>query len=320
MRRKALLRAFMAGIAVPVLLAVVWLLRSEDRSIPTPVHAVEPVRVVPSARSGRQKPVRTCPVDVSSAVQCVCGFDLKTARRFTARNSALRSIADRRDLPPEDVDALLGYIVSTEDTMRADRTAALKNDVLNLLRNQNPVPDLLPAVLADMIVCDDYDVTIVDYCIQHLGAMWRDIVVDDMRRKVRETFKAAALRRNLPYAGTALYSLADEPGASADSQEELRRLAVGTACDASANQLARMTAFQLAARRGYVEVLPSARAILAEAHPDAVLATVAIGTIGCIGDAGDISLLERVRVNGGRRLLPALDAALARLDDKRGRK
>src|SRR5574344_504698 len=74
----------------------------------------------------------------SAAVAIVCGADSATADRYEARNDALRSIARRRDLAKGDVDALLAYLRRADDAMRVERVAALKNDVMNLLRNQEP--------------------------------------------------------------------------------------------------------------------------------------------------------------------------------------
>ena len=47
---------------------------------------------------------------------------------------------------------------------------------------------------------------VLDYCIQHLGAMVNELD-DAARRRVREVLVSAARQTNLSYAGTALYSL-----------------------------------------------------------------------------------------------------------------
>ena len=75
----------------------------------------------------------------SRAVAIVCGMDEATADRYEARNDALRSVARRMDLAKGDVDALMAYLRSQDDSMRVERVAALKNDVMNLLRNQFPL-------------------------------------------------------------------------------------------------------------------------------------------------------------------------------------
>ena len=290
------------------------------RPVPTPAsvaHGQEAVRVVSVGHDTvRRLPARPS-LSASAAVDVVCGLDSQTAGRYAARISAFRSIAGRRDLPSEDVSVLLDYIASTNDAMSAELVAGLKNEVLNLLRNQDPMPERLAGQMMDMVESGDYDATIVDYCIQHLGAMWRDFATEGMRERARNVFVSAASRKSRPYAGTALYSLADEKAAPAEYKEKLRRLTVSLACDRTANRLARIAAIQLAARKGYAEVLPSARKTIAEVRPDAVLAMVSVGAIGSLGCAADIPALECLRERCGHRLNPAIDAALAKLDGGR---
>ncbi len=79
----------------------------------------------------------------SDVVATVCGAYEATAGRYEARNDALRSIVRSRSLTKEDAAALLDYLASTNDQLRAERVAALKNDVMNLLRRQEtPVEGL----------------------------------------------------------------------------------------------------------------------------------------------------------------------------------
>ena len=87
----------------------------------------------------------------SGAVAIVCGEDEATAGRYEARNDALRSIARRRDLPEDDVAALMAYLRRADDAMRVERVAALKNDVMNLLRRQEPMVEGLAETLMAMI-------------------------------------------------------------------------------------------------------------------------------------------------------------------------
>ena len=87
----------------------------------------------------------------SRAVAIVCGNDEATADRYEARNDALRSIARQRDLSSDDVNALMAYLRSQDDSMRVERDAALKNDVMNFLRNQDPPPKELVETLIGML-------------------------------------------------------------------------------------------------------------------------------------------------------------------------
>ena len=84
----------------------------------------------------------------------LCGAALliaATAELYEARNDALRSIARRSDLAKGDVDALLAYLRTADDAMRVERVAAFKNDVMNLLRNQDPPVEGLAETLIAMI-------------------------------------------------------------------------------------------------------------------------------------------------------------------------
>ena len=91
------------------------------------------------------------PLDVSAAVAVVCGKDRARTDRYEARNVALRSIARRRDLAEGDVAALMAYVVSEKGSLHPAREAALRNDVLNLLRDQETIPLALPGLLMDIV-------------------------------------------------------------------------------------------------------------------------------------------------------------------------
>ncbi len=181
-------------------------------SIPRPAHsAVVDVRTVTQKAASV---VEAAPTVVSSAVVSVCGLNASTADRYEARNDALRSIARERHLPTNDVTALVHWLASTNDVLRVERLAALKNDVMNLLRNQEPPPPDLADTLASMFESGDHPPAVLDYCIQHLGAMQGDVTDDALRRRIRALFAKAAGRVKQPYAGTALYALAEDGSAT----------------------------------------------------------------------------------------------------------
>ena len=163
--------------------------------------------------------VVTVASDASRVVAIICGKDSATADRYEARNDALRSIARRLDLPEKDVAALVAYLRSKDNAMRPERVAALKNDVMNLLRNQEPPPKGLTEALIAMFRSGKHPPAVLDYCIQHLGAMQGEITDDSLCHRIRETFVLAARQTRQPYAGTALYSLAAK---GADSERMSR--------------------------------------------------------------------------------------------------
>ena len=309
------------GTALLIAAAVAVVVASRNRHQPAPPPdvpvAVSPAEVRVKAVERRPEPMDHEVVEASSAVAIVCGADPTTADRYEARNDALRSIARRRDLSASDVAALMEYVASTSCVMRVEREAALKNDVLNLLRNQKRQPEGLADLLLDMVASKQYAPVIIDYCIQHLGAMVGSVSDDPTKARIRETFVAAAEDIGETYSGTALYSLAEMPNKSKSESDELRRLTVA-ACGKSANPIARISAIQLAGERGYRETLPMLRGVLSGTRRDAVLDMAVVGSVGLMGDANDIQLLESFRSRAGRRLKLAIDAAVQRIKERAG--
>ena len=269
------------GVALLVCVAAVCAMRcgrSEKTQLPAserPPPSEVCVKAVERSHPGNDESISaTAVLYASSAVAIVCGMDEATAGRYEARNDALRSIARRRDLPKKDVEALLAYLSSQDDALRVERVAALKNDVMNLLRNQDPsaeglvetqigmldgnnigknnfnssgatAPDLENAakfrgenkkvVFSSCSSCfpSQHPSVVIDYCIQHLGAMVNEL--DDAARVggrgapalpdggVRGVLVMAAGDKTKPYAGTALYSLAEDSRATRAQEAAAKR-------------------------------------------------------------------------------------------------
>ncbi|MBR6587409.1 MAG: hypothetical protein IKK82_08315, partial [Kiritimatiellae bacterium] len=213
------------GTALLVVAAVGVVVASRNRRQPLPPPDVPvspcPAEVRVKAVERKPEPMDHEVVEASSAVAIVCGADPTTADRYEARNDALRSIARRRDLPEKDVAALIAYLRTADNAMRIERVAALKNDVMNLLRNQDPPPKDLAGTLIGIFEGGKHPPAVLDYCIQHLGAML-DELDEKGRLRVRAVLAKAAKRTKQPYAGTALYSLAEDARATPAQDKELK--------------------------------------------------------------------------------------------------
>ena len=255
-------------------------------------------------------------VATSDAVASVCGADEATADLYEARNDALRSIMRSRRLTKEDTAALLDYLASTNDAMRVERVAALKNDVMNLLRRQETPVEGLAATLIVMFEGGAHPPAVLDYCVQHLGVMQGGIGDDALRARVHGVLVKAARRKDMPYAGTALYSLAADRRATPQQLEELKRLTLAL-CAADANTAARIAAIQLAGERGYGEALLVLRGELSAPRRNAALDIVAIGAIGLLGDSSDIPRLSHFMKCDSRRA-PVAEAAIRRINERSG--
>lgn len=300
---------------IAVVVAVVVALRSRHQPLPPPEVPVAqtPAEVRVKAVERKTGPVAEGELAAASgAVAIVCGADEATADSYEARNDALRSIARRRDLPEKDVAALIAYLRTADNAMRVERVAALKNDVMNLLRNQDPPPKDLAGTLIGIFEGGKHPPVVIDYCIQHLGAML-DELDEKGRLRVRAVLAKAAKRTKQPYAGTALYSLAEDKRATVAQEGELKRLTLAL-CKPGVNNVARIAAIQLAGQRGYAEVLPVLRETLLGARCDAVLDTVCIGSVGLLGNADDIPILSRF--SSDSRRAAAVDAAIQRIKER----
>jgi hypothetical protein len=305
----------MTALLIAAAVAVVVALRNRQQPAPPP-----DVPVVASSSEVRVKAVERKAgasgheaIEATAAVAVVCGADKATAGRYEARNDALRSIARRRDLPEKDVAALMAYLRSKDSAMRVERVAALKNDVMNLLRNQEPPPKGLTDTLIAMFRSGKHPPAVLDYCIQHLGAMQCEITDDALRRRIREIFVFVARQTRQPYAGTALYSLAEDKHASQSQKNELKRLTVAL-CKQGSHPVAHVSAIQLAGERGYKEILPILRETLSSSRRDAVLDIVSIGSLGLLGDESDFELLSKFSSDTRRSV--AAEAAIKRIKDR----
>ena len=310
------LSVFLTGIAVLGLSVTALVLHCRKCALPDVVPpplrgAASEVRVrarhaVPGVSAVPEGPA-------SDFIRTVCGLDAAFADRYEARNDALRSIARRRDLPEKDVAALVAYLRSKDNAMRPERVAALKNDVMNLLRNQDPPAEGLAETLIVMFRSGKHAPAVLDYCIQHLGAMQNEITDDALRRRIREIFVFAARQTRQSYAGTALYSLAEDKRASLSQKNELKRLTIAL-CKQDTHPVVRISAIQLAGERGYKEILPILRETLSSSHRDAVLDIVSIGSLGLLGDESDLALLSRFSSDTRRSV--AVKAAIKRIKER----
>lgn len=152
-----------SGSCVLLLAAVVVAIASRNRRRPLPlldVPSVTPTAEIHvNVKERKPDQWQHEAVDASSAISTIIGNNPTTANRYETRNDALRSIARNRKISLSDLAALLGYVASTNDVLRIERTAALKNDALysllsiahlfrNIHFNRLLIQCHLPSVLA----------------------------------------------------------------------------------------------------------------------------------------------------------------------------
>ena len=285
---------------------------------PPPPAAVAPgaPRVLVSSRSPSPRDRSRATSAPASVIAVICGNDDPTADRYEARNDTLRSIARCRDLVSDDVAALMLYVRTPDARLRPERDAALKNDVLNLLRNQRTPPVGLAEMLLEMSLDGGADPTLVDYAYQHLGALQHDVGDAELQGRIRAAFVCAARDIRRPYAGTALFALADARRITREDEDRLRDIALGL-LDPVAHPAARISALQLVGQRRYREALPRVREILSGSRRDIATDMAALGALGAIGESADADLVRTAFERGGLRLQPAAEAAIASISGRR---
>lgn len=249
--------------------------------------------------------------EVSRLVRVVTGRDETTARRYMARSEAVWTLG--KDLPEEAVAALLAYLRSTEDVLREERVDALKNDLLNVLRAQRRIPPRLSETLIAMFDSQAHGMAMLDYCVQHLGALQEATADAAERARIHACLRRAALVPGASYAGTALIALTHTPGEDDEQRHFVNERVAALVYAEDTHLAARVTAIQIAAEREYTELLPVIRRIAADPSAPITLRAVSIGALGNFRRPEDAALLERLKASGlSPRLSPAIERALHR--------
>lgn len=311
---------FALGAVAALALALVFFRRPSPSPPPPPPPAGPALPRVKAVGIAVPRPLRGTTPSPSRPhtreVDIVCGLDPGTASRYQRRDAALRTLAADRDLSAEDVLALLEYVCGHDGDLRIERAAALKNDVLNLLRRQRRPPEELADVLVGMLEDGGYADVELDYAVQHLGALTDSVRDAACRARIRAVLSATAARTDRPFAGTALYALADDRRADAtpDGRLRLRRLTVALVRKTDAHPVARIAAVLLAGQKGYSEVRPDLRRLVSGPVRDVPLVLAAVGTLGLVGTSGDIPLLQGL--SGHLRLTHAVHEAVRRIRER----
>ena len=219
-----------------------------------------------------------------------------------------------RDLSPAQTDGLVAYLSAPDPSLRPDREAALKNDVWNLLREQTVLPtNLVPTTIA-VFRAHEQAPAILDYCIQHLGAVALRVEDAGSLRDLRECLEEASRENARPYSGTALIALTHVPAPGNADRTFLLARTLALASDPAAHPAARATALQIGAEQGFSGILPHVRAILADSSHPATLHISALAALGALGDSADLARLDAfTAAHPDPRFRPALSAARARL-------
>ena len=232
--------------------------------------------------------------------------------------------------------SLIAWIIGPKPAHFQDRQwHFLVNEVMDSLCHQAHPLSSWTDVLIGIVQGKANDIVLRDYAIQHFADWIVPVHPNDpcetrpeKRQAILFTMLEAAGQTKESFSGTALQGLhlillarqrsqqqsklsAELPWAF--SVEQLRPLAIASSTGDNVTDLARITALQVCAQRGFTEILPTARAIAGDPAKPVVVRISAIAAIGQMGNAGDEALLKKVQEERNHRFLSALQSALKRI-------
>lgn len=213
---------------------------------------------------------------------------------FHDRLAAIASM--RTPLPSPAVETFKEWLAAPNSETGS---ATLKNDLINVLRRQQPAIPGLSDLLISIYQNPAHDQTMRDYAVQHMAAL------HGTGPKVEATLWEATQETQSSVAGTALLALHRRQA----DRARLMQTALKMAADAQAAEWARIPALRVC---GHLEVPGSAQVArdLLNGEASASVKMAAIATLGEVGDVTDIPMLENIRYGSQQRLVPAVERAL----------
>ena len=253
------------------------------------------------------------PAAVHAAVAQVLGQG--TERSYAARSRTIKAL--EINLSADEIQALYGFLDRKADADAATlgERNALKNDVVNALKMQQPMPADLASHLIAMFQDRSHDEVWRDYCIQHLGDIHANIQNPDEREQSCQVLWAAAAEKQGSIPGTALIALGNLCGQKNFEKPRIAAQALAMVRAPDYGEPAKITALQICAKLGETAVLPDARKLTADGS--VLIRVSAMACLGMLGDKSDLALLKVAESSTDIRLKTAAQTASQRLSATR---
>lgn len=235
--------------------------------------------------------------------------------RYPERIAAVRELGD--NLTTEEVKALYQFLLSLPDSeARLHQYRAIKNDILNRLRNQKvPLEDLLE-VMVSMFLNLDQDAAVRAYALQHIRG-WYPRASYAERPEILETLLQGIKEVDGSIAGTALLGLHYlEVTFKATSRRDLTTLAVEIARNKNYSDLSRISAVQVATERDSTELFELVKVWSLDSSASYPRRATAIAALGGIGSEEALGILFQLDTLSEPHLGPAIDYARKRAVSK----
>lgn len=232
------------------------------------------------------------------------------------------------DLSAHDVAALCSFLehpLSDYPDERPIDINSLKNEILELLLDQQQLPQGIGQQLIDMFQNDQTDPMWREYCMQFAGPTYQKLTNNlrsdpqseiwvQEQKAIKALMLTALDQRDSDLAATALIGLHNlsQENNLFDKQVIIDK-AVEIATDPTASKENRITALRMAAAKGRSEILPAARELAQNGESDTIRGA-AIVTLGELGDFDeDHKQLERLSRSTRRQIKLASETALKKM-------
>ena len=235
---------------------------------------------------------------------------IQSRESYVSRRRLLESLGDA--LSANEIRALYMFLHAAPEQVglsRSDYNGV--GDVLLLkIEDQKILPEDYSDHLVFMFLDETRDKTWRDYCLQHLGTVYRRMP-EEKRPIIKQTY-LDALEPGSIYAGTALISMRRSAGEPDLPPAFIVEKAFEVASSGSYDDAERLTGLHVAAEFNHPEAVKLAREIVSSQH-SASFRSAALAVIGSHGEQSDLALLERYVKSSDIRIRTAANAAMQKL-------
>jgi hypothetical protein len=202
---------------------------------------------------------------------------------------------------------------SDDKWLRPGQGFALKNEILNVLCEQQETPPELVDFLVTLWRDASQPIPIRDYAVQHFAPLFSK-TNEAQQRRITEELMSAAAEVDESYAGTALITLNRIEQENWSSSLGGWRIQVPQLLDNPvANLSARIAAVQLSGELNLQETTGAVRGIVLDDTQATTLRVAAIAALGRLAGEEHAQVLERIKADTDKRLRFAAESALQRL-------
>lgn len=239
-------------------------------------------------------------------------FGWGDAGTYQKRNRKINALG--RDLSSREIETMLAFLHRKphEVGLDADDFHATGDTLMEKLEAQYVLHPDYTDHLAMIFYDESFSGIWRDYCLQHIGATYKRMASEKL--PVLRQLYNDALKPGSGMEGVAVLAMKNSIGGKGMTEGLVSEKAFEVASNPDVPDASRLSALLVAAELKHPEALAFARQAVGERKKTAHLRVAAIATIGMLGDASDLPLLEKKTRSSDIRMRGAANAALAKLN------